>query len=78
MRAIRIYDTARFYVVSHGNGLAYIFNHKPDDLEVFFQGDDATTFREQLEAYESIFPNEASDSILARLWGTYSCVAEPH
>lgn len=41
-----------YLLTSHGNGLAYALKRRSDGREVFFQGDDADKFREELEAWE--------------------------
>jgi hypothetical protein len=50
MKRIAIYSTADFAVWSIGNGLAYEFVNKPANRRVFVQGDDAETFRTDLDS----------------------------
>lgn len=68
MRRIAIYSTAEFAVWSIGNGLAYEFINKGADRCVFFQGDDAGRFREELDS---------PWRTLADLWGDWEDVSTP-
>lgn len=82
MQAVTIYDTRRYRVVSHGNGLAYTFTCKSrdglSDLEVFFQGDDAAIFRHEIEQWEAYHPHKSCDAIFHEMWGDYSHIAQSH
>lgn len=51
MQAI-IHTTPEFLVVSWGNGLAYSVERR-EGGSMFFQGDDAESFRQQLDGYTS-------------------------
>jgi hypothetical protein len=66
MRQTTIIDTPAFRVVSHGNGTAYEFVNKATRASVFFQGDDALAFGEEMEG-----------RTLADLWGDYEDIAKP-
>ena len=76
MNTAIIYDTPNFRVISHGNGLAYSFDRKPDGLSIFFQGDDALAFAAELLNYEHAQPDCPSDTILHHLWADYGILAE--
>ena len=49
MKKIAIYSTHDYAVWSYGNGLAYEFINKRANRSVFVQGDDAETFRADLD-----------------------------
>ncbi len=66
MKTNILHDGPRFRIISHGNGLAYQFMHKPAGLEVFFQGDDAMAFENEFNA----------DRDLDDLWADYEEVAQ--
>jgi hypothetical protein len=66
MRKTIIIDTPAFRVVSHGNWTACEFINWAADQSVFFQGDDALAFGEEIEG-----------RTLADLWGDYEDVAQP-
>lgn len=72
MRPVDIYNTETFYVTSWGNGAAYAFGNKVECRSVFFQGDDAATFRAEIEAWENHNPDMEYETILANLWRDYS------
>lgn len=76
MRQAVIHDRPDFTVTSHGNGTAYTFTHKPSGRSVFFQGDDAITFRGEIEAYENANPDMEYDAIFSQLWSDYETVAQ--
>ena len=57
MTRIRIYAaTPGYEIISHGNGLAYEVIRSGDFASVFLQGDDAATFRAELDAADEIGP----------------------
>lgn len=62
-----------FLLTSHGNGLAYGLTHRESGEELFFQGDDADTFREELEAWEAAADGTLStEHVLGALFANYS------
>lgn len=71
MRQVVIHDRPDFTVTSHGNGTAYTFTHKPSGRSVFFQGDDAGQFRDDIESHDGDY-----DDIFAHIWGDYASVAQ--
>lgn len=73
MSGIVTHDRPGFLVTSYWNGGAYEFRHKASGLSVYFQGDDATQFRDELDAYGEHWPDY--DAALAQLWSDYECVA---
>lgn len=71
MKSVEIHHTARFSVVSFGNGTAY--EMKPHDQTdwLLFQGDDAAEFRDRLDSMEAAHPERPTDDILRELWNGY-------
>lgn len=67
-----ILSTPRFILYSFGNGLAYDLTRRDGLGNVFVQGDDASTFRDELDAMESAAPDRATDEILGELFATYA------
>lgn len=67
---VTIITGQRFNLVSHGNGLAYHLTSRahPGDDGVFVQGEDAGTFREELDLLQAAHPYWLLDDILARLF----------
>ncbi|AFU87871.1 hypothetical protein CcrColossus_gp001 [Caulobacter phage CcrColossus] len=65
---IRIMEGTRYALDSYGNGAAYTLRNKIAQTSVWLQGDDAATFREELEAQEAAHPNKNPDYILSWLW----------
>ena len=85
MRRSQLHTGAEFILISYGSGLAYSLQRYGEDigsgkaLEVFFQGDDADTFREQWEAWaawEANRPDLSTERVMGLLWGDYAGVAE--
>lgn len=75
MQSRIIHDPPEFRVTSWGNGLAYDLEHKPSGRSVFFQGDDAAQFRDELQALtEGARCLSYADALLA-LWHDYEGVA---
>lgn len=62
---VTIYHSARFDVVSYGNGLSYAVHDNISHKSGFVQGDDAITFRAELEAWEEAFPERCYDEFYA-------------
>ena len=88
MQTVTIMETPGYRLNSHGNGWAYTLFRKvaviqpaptsPDDpaetwQSCWFQDDDATRFREELDDMEEAAPERLSDEILGELWGQYAC-----
>lgn len=67
-----IAETSEYKLYSYGNGAAYqLVNFAWDaELPLFFQGDDATQFREEFESYCESEPT--LNHALAELWWIYS------
>lgn len=72
-----MHDTEDFTVTSYGNGLGYELRNKTQRHYVFFQGDDATAFREELRAMEEKEPETLTNTLLARLWSEYGEITKP-
>ena len=72
MDTVRIYDTPDFTLDSSGNGFSYTLTRKRDNGSVFVHGDDASTFRENIELFETRNPDELSNRMLQDLWDSYS------
>lgn len=86
MTRVQIADTLNFELIStpfcllakrseakgsYGNGLSYELRNKNADDSIYLQGDDATQFREELDAMENADPMCPTDTILNELWNTY-------
>lgn len=75
---ITIADGATFRLDSFGNGAAYTlfskqFIDRPDTwTSVWFDGDDAVTLRDELDAIEGAFPRDSRDMTLSRLAEPYA------
>lgn len=75
MKTITIHNTPSFRIDSTGNGLSYDFTHKKQNKYVFFQGDDAIEFENELKAYEKAFPDMEYENLLTLLWNDYSDIS---
>lgn len=75
MRSTVIHDLPEFRVTSWGNGLAYDLAHKPSGRSVFFQGEDAGTFRDELDALTSGTPCLDYGDALRAIWHDYEGIA---
>lgn len=73
MRGIIIQQTPDLILTSYGNGWAYKLEHTGLAQSVWVQEDDATAFREALDARETVKPEE---SALPYLWAEYEPVAQ--
>lgn len=65
MTRVTIYHSARFDVISYGNGLSYAIHDNINRVSAFVQGDDAIEFRRELEQWESLFPSTHYDEFYA-------------
>ncbi len=65
MTRTTIYHSDRFDVVSYGNGLSYAVHDNINKKSMFAQGDDAVIFRDELEAFETTFPDRPYDDFYA-------------
>lgn len=65
MQRQTIYHSARFDMVSYGNGLSYALHDNRARKSMFVQGDDATSFREEWEAFEATCPEAPLDDFFA-------------
>lgn len=74
MRGIVIAQCGPLSLTSWGRGTAYTLRHAVEGSSVFVQGDDAATFREELEAEENARPTV---NALPEMWSRYAHVAEP-
>lgn len=72
MRCAIIHELPGWRVTSHGNGLAYEVAHKPLGMAIFFQGDDAAQFRDELDALTEGTPALDYADALAAIWHDYS------
>lgn len=59
-----IFHSDRFDLVSYGNGTAYAVHDNIERRSMFVQDDDASEFREEMEAYEAAFPDLPTDVFL--------------
>jgi hypothetical protein len=64
-----IHNTDKFRVDSFGNGLCYelTLHGRPELPSLFFQGDDASMFRQEVEAGEKA--GWSYNSIFQNIWG---------
>lgn len=75
MKCVVIRQSPNFTLTSYGNGLAYkLERHLPDGTicDFLIQGEDATTFRDLIEALETYSPETSTDEILSILWSEWS------
>ena len=75
MTRVEIFTSERFALVSYGNGESYALHNHPAKKSLFVQGDDATTLRDEIDAWERIDPNMPTDSILTEIWNEYVDIA---
>ena len=75
MKRLVILQTPRFDLVSWGNGAAYCLRRKTDLRTIFFQGEDAGLFRDELDTMEKVWPHRPTDELLALLWDQYEPAA---
>lgn len=72
-----IHDLPDFKVISYGNGMSYDLAHMPSGRSVFFQGDDAGEFRDELERLTSGNPCRLDyANALQRIWSDYQECAQ--
>jgi len=57
MRQVVIMQSDRYELTSYGNGLAYRLRNKERGRSLFVQGDEATSFRDELNAIENANPD---------------------
>lgn len=74
MRSNQLFDFPKWLVTSYGNGLAYTLENKAEGRSVLFQGDDADTFRQELDTLTNGRLPLSYDDALGVLWNDY-CVA---
>ena len=65
-----IISRPHYLVQRTGNGLSYTLERRKDGQSVFFQGDDANTFRAELDGLEEALGGY--DAALAELWALYA------
>lgn len=76
MRSCVIHDLPQWRVTSYGNGLAYDIEHKPSGRSVFFQGDDADTFREEFDILTCGLPALSFADALQAIFSEYEEFAQ--
>lgn len=70
-------NTDKWNLTSYGNGLAYCLTDKTnisgdeDSCSLFVQGDDAITFRDELESLETTYPERPFNDLLGMIWSWY-------
>jgi hypothetical protein len=69
MKKCIIHESPIFRITSYGNGVGYLFENLSQGRAVWFQGDDAAHFADELEAL-------ADWRSLTELWGDYAEVSE--
>ena len=73
MTRTTLHSSPAFFLVSYGNGTAYIMAHQ--GATIYVQGDDADQLREDLESISVNFPNDPIEACLSRLWDIYEDMA---
>lgn len=68
MSEVVIINMNGWEVVSYGNGLSYSVTG-PNGIDIFFQGDDAIQFRDDLERWETNYPDMYYSDILLHIIG---------
>jgi hypothetical protein len=74
MRSCVIHNLPDWQVTSYGNGLAYSVQHKPSGADVFFQGDDAETFRDEFDALTTGTPSLSFADALQVIFSEYEAL----
>lgn len=74
MRGVIIAQCGPLSLTTWGRGTAYTLRNAVEGSSVFIQGDDAITFREELEAEWDARPHV---SALPEMWNRYAHVADP-
>ena len=77
MRAVTLVDGRPMQLISYGSGTAYSLVNRTTNMEVFFQGDDATRFSEEFDALGAANPHERTQTILCRMWADYAHIVTP-
>lgn len=77
MQVCIIHEYPDWRVTSYGNGLGYAVDNLAAGLGLYFQGDDADTFCEQLEALTEGSPCLNYCDALSVIWNDYSDNAKP-
>ena len=72
MRETYRVDTEGFCLQSYGHGIAFCLTNKKAKRDVFMQGDDATTFHDELMLLQQAKPHWSNDDTLRDLWSRYS------
>lgn len=75
MRSTIIHDLPEWRVTSYGNGLAYEIAEKASGKTLFFQGDDATQFRDEFDGLTSRAPSLDFADALRVIWSEYQEIA---
>lgn len=71
MRRVVIHELPSYRVVSYGRGTSYTFMNLKAEASVYFQGDDALAFEQELRAYENAQPERSYESIFDELWDVH-------
>lgn len=58
MTRVVIFHSARFGLVSYGNGEAYAVHDNENKRSMFVQGDEATDFRAEFDAWPEDIPTD--------------------
>lgn len=72
MQSNIIHDLTGWQVTSWGNGLSYEVFNELTDQDIFFQGDDAETFRNRLEELTEHSPHLNYSDALRVIWNEYA------
>jgi hypothetical protein len=72
MQSNIIHDLTGWQVTSWGNGLSYEVFNKLTNQDIFFQGEDAEIFRNQLEELTEHSPHLGYSDALRVIWNEYA------
>lgn len=77
MKSLKIMSAGPYELHSLGNGLAYCLENWGNDerpeqpWSVFVQGDDASQFRDEIDAIEAMHPTMPTRDVLGEMWAIY-------
>lgn len=75
MTRTRIFNTPSYALTSWGNGTAYAMVRKATNESIYVQGEDASTFWEELSGLEIHRPDWTVEQVLEELFSIYETVA---
>lgn len=72
MKQVTICKSKTYELESHGNGYAYLLRNKDSHVELFAQGEDATSFIKEFYSHEKAFPAMPNEERLGFFFDQYS------